>query len=82
MIAGTFRGPRIEMQTIESHPVMRIRGQLMPVVSLADLLQLAPEENQENNAYSTYNRSFVHGVLVGTGAGGPGTGPAFHLFRG
>ena len=81
MIAGTFRGPRTEMQTIENHPVMRIRGQLMPVVSLADLLQLPPEETLENNAYSTYNRSFIHGVLVGAGAGGPDQARRFICFE-
>lgn len=81
MIAGTFRGPRTEMQTIENHPVMRIRGQLMPVVSLADLLQLLPEETSEINAYSNYNRSFMHGVLVGAGAGGPGQARRFICFE-
>lgn len=81
MVSGTFRGPRTELQTVEGHPVMRIRGQLMPVVSLADLLQLAPEEDLGSNAYSKFDRSFLHGVLVGTGVSGSDSTQRFICFE-
>lgn len=81
MVSGTFRGPRTELQTIEGHPVMRIRGQLMPVIRLADLLQLGPEADREINPSSKYKRSFLHGVLVGTGVGGPENSQRFICFE-
>ncbi|MDB5079905.1 MAG: CheA signal transduction histidine kinase [Chloroflexi bacterium] len=70
MVSGTFRGSRGDLQTVEGHPVMRIRGQLMPVIPLANLLQLPPAEDLASSAYARYNQDFIHGVLVGTGASG------------
>lgn len=73
MVAGTLRSSREGLQSVEGHPVMRLRGQLVPVVKMSDVLAIANPAPSEDEADQTpaEDQDYFSAVLLsaGTGAG-------------
>ncbi len=74
MVSGTVRVTRPSLQTLEGRPVLRMRGQLIPVVNLSDVLGLAHPSDSDQPHHSTPAQDdeaedYVNGVLLSTGVG-------------
>ncbi len=82
MVAGLTNRAYSELQTVEGRPVIRSRGQLVPVLKLAEVLNLSPlvdedddDERGRPEVLSELERETSHfqGILLSTGSGsGPG----------
>jgi CheY-like chemotaxis protein len=61
------------LQSVEGHPVMRLRGQLVPVVKMSDVLAIAAptlsEEEQDQNVLEDPDHFSAVLLSAGTGAG-------------
>ncbi len=71
MVAGTLRQPRKDLQTIEGRSVLRMRGQLVPVIKLSDVLNIQPLEtaSRSNQAANDEADDYLHGVVLSAGSG-------------
>ncbi len=72
MMSGTLRLNRNEVRQVEGRNVLRLRGQLVPLVNLAELLSIAPLNDKTE--HQTGEEDFFYGVLVSAGIGGTGEG--------
>ena len=71
MVAGMVRHSRQELQTVEGRSVVRLRGQLVPVVPLNEILSIEPLAESGLNRPDD-NAEFFQGVLISAGIGGTG----------
>lgn len=72
MVAGTHRGLRQELQSVENRPVMRLRGQLVPIIKLSDALALEPlatDDDADEDVTIAADDDYLQGVLLSAGAG-------------
>jgi CheY-like chemotaxis protein len=72
MVSGTVRINRSEVHKVEGRNVLRLRGQLVPMVDLAELLAITPLEQESK--LDEDDHSAFHGVLVSAGVGGTSDG--------
>lgn len=66
MVAGTHQFSHKELQKIEGRPVIRLRGQLVPIVGLSEVLALSP---LDEDVPDTTEEEISYGVLLSVGAG-------------
>ncbi|NWJ96587.1 MAG: hybrid sensor histidine kinase/response regulator [Chloroflexi bacterium] len=72
MVSGTIRVNRDEVYKVEGRDVLRLQGQLVPLVKLTKLLAIN-HLNQESK-HDEFDHNIIHGVLVSAGVGGANDG--------
>ncbi len=74
MVAGTLRAARDTLQSVEGRPVMRLRGQLVPVIRLEEILSISrPPDLEDDMPAPQVDDNYFSGVLLSAGAGSGAT---------